>query len=205
MVENAFEYIEFLIRSGTQRNTASSYKRYLEAVSKKLHITINNETIYSAEDIRNILIQLKEHYADRYVSNCGVALRKYLRFVNSEQPNFRYPEEITNDESSFEGALIKITVNKYERKQENRTKAISYHGLNCYVCGFNFERVYGDLGLGFIHIHHTIPLHTIKKEYKINIKTDLVPVCPNCHAMLHRAKPVLSIKELRNIMMKVKR
>lgn len=204
MIENVSEYIVFLIRGGLQRNTAGSYRRYLESVSKYQNITINNETISSEEDIRDILVQLKKYYADSYVSNCGTALRRYLKFVNSEQPNFRYAEEITDGESCFEGAPITITVNQYERKPENRTKAINYHGLNCYVCDFNFERVYGDLGMGYIHIHHTIPLHTIKNQYKVDIKKDLVPVCPNCHAMLHRAKPALTIKELQAILVKVK-
>ena len=47
----------------------------------------------------------------------------------------------------------------------------------------SFEDKYGEMGVGFIHIHHIVPISAIGKEYKINYKTDLVPVCPNCHAI----------------------
>ena len=43
-----------------------------------------------------------------------------------------------------------------------------------------------DFGKGFIHVHHLRPLHTIRKNYVVNYKNDLIPVCPNCHAMIHR-------------------
>ena len=63
---------------------------------------------------------------------------------------------------------------------------------------FDFASVYGPLGEGFIHVHHSVPIGTIKEEYKIDPKTDLTPVCPNCHAMIHRAEPPLGVEELRN-------
>ena len=52
--------------------------------------------------------------------------------------------------------------------------------------------------MGFIHIHHVIDISIIGKEYEINPKNDLVPVCPNCHAMLHKQKPALSVEELKS-------
>ncbi|HEU5209888.1 MAG TPA: HNH endonuclease, partial [Longimicrobiales bacterium] len=74
---------------------------------------------------------------------------------------------------------------------------VAYYGAMCRVCGFSFEDVYGYLGVGFIHVHHTRPLSTIREEYRIDPIRDLVPVCPNCHAMLHRTDPPLEIDELR--------
>lgn len=50
----------------------------------------------------------------------------------------------------------------------------------------NFEEVYGEIGKGFIHVHHIVPLSEINSEYKVNYKDDLIPVCPNCHSMLHK-------------------
>jgi 5-methylcytosine-specific restriction protein A len=46
-------------------------------------------------------------------------------------------------------------------------------------------------------VHHVVPLSSIGKEYVVNPKTDLVPVCPNCHAMIHRKSPPFLIEELR--------
>ena len=61
----------------------------------------------------------------------------------------------------------------------------------------DFARVFGALGEGFIHVHHIVPIGKIGKEYKIDPIADLIPVCPNCHAMIHRTEPPLTIEQLR--------
>lgn len=101
----------------------------------------------------------------------------------------------------FEGAKSVINVNKYERSSIARMKCIERHGCRCVVCGFNFEQTYGEIGKGFIHIHHIVPISSIGKNYKVNYDTDLVPVCPNCHSMLHHdpSGKVLSVDELKEI------
>ncbi len=108
-----------------------------------------------------------------------------------------FPEEINT--TLEEGHKHTITVNKYERSSIARQKCIDEYGLNCAVCDMNFEKVYGDIGKDFIHVHHMVPLHEIGRTYKVDYKKDLVPVCPNCHAMLHRdiGEGGLSIKQLR--------
>ncbi|PGQ44865.1 HNH endonuclease, partial [Bacillus thuringiensis] len=75
---------------------------------------------------------------------------------------------------------------KYERNIKNRKKAIEIHGLNCYACGFNFEEIYGERGKDFIEIHHIKPLSTLEEAIVIDPETDLVPLCANCHRMVHR-------------------
>ena len=65
------------------------------------------------------------------------------------------------------------------------------------VCGFNFEDVYGDIGKEFIHVHHVKPLSEIGAKYEIDPIQDLCPICPNCHAMIHRENPSLTIDQLR--------
>jgi 5-methylcytosine-specific restriction protein A len=99
----------------------------------------------------------------------------------------------------IEGKLIWGIVRGYERSKINRAACIQIHGSSCLICGFNFSKLYGDLGSGFIHIHHVVPLSEIGEEYVCNPAKDLVPVCPNCHAMLHRKKPVLTPSELRQL------
>jgi predicted HNH restriction endonuclease len=64
------------------------------------------------------------------------------------------------------------------------------------VCGFSFGAIYGELGTGFIHVHHLVPLALIKQGYEVDPIKDLRPVCPNCHAMLHKRTPPFSINEL---------
>ena len=99
-----------------------------------------------------------------------------------------------------EGATKYSYSKRYERDPENRKKAIEIHGSKCCICGFDFELVYGERGKGFIEVHHTKPLSEIEGEMEIDPETDLVPVCSNCHRMIHRRKDdVLSVNEIKNL------
>lgn len=62
------------------------------------------------------------------------------------------------------------------------------------------EKQYGNIGKGFIHVHHLVPLSAIKQDYQLNPNTDLIPVCPNCHAMLHRTHPPLTPQALQRLL-----
>jgi 5-methylcytosine-specific restriction enzyme A len=109
-------------------------------------------------------------------------------------------EEVRNPERFAEGATRRITVNAYERSEEARAECILHHGARCQICGFDFEARYGEIGRGFIHVHHLCSLASIGAEYKVDPVEDLLPVCPNCHAMLHRREPPLSPGELRDLL-----
>lgn len=121
--------------------------------------------------------------------------------ANDEAYDVDYPEE---DDKLFEGALMKVNVNKYERNQKARRECVAKKGYQCLVCGCDFEATYGEIGKNFIHVHHLTPISTIGKEYELNVDTDLAPVCPNCHYMLHRKNPPYTIEELKEILAKQK-
>lgn len=105
--------------------------------------------------------------------------------------------DATEIDKFSEGSVTRILVNKYERNIEARNSCIAHHGLDCAACGFNFKVNYGDIGEGFIHVHHLKEISKVGKEYSINAITDLIPVCANCHAMLHKSEPPLTIDELK--------
>jgi 5-methylcytosine-specific restriction protein A len=105
--------------------------------------------------------------------------------------------EYKSSETFKEGRNRQISINRYERSADARKKCIEHHGTSCAVCGLSFKDKYGSLGNGFIHVHHIIPISEIGGEYNINPINDLMPVCPNCHAMLHKGN--LSIDELKLI------
>lgn len=111
-----------------------------------------------------------------------------------------FPEDVTDLKGVIEGAKKQIMVNAYERDPTAKSRCIKRWGCICVACGFNFEAVYGELGEGFIHVHHLKPIHTIGEAYVLNPEDDLRPVCPNCHSMLHRKKDVLGINELQAIL-----
>lgn len=108
-----------------------------------------------------------------------------------------YPDDLEPGPKYAEGVKKQIRVNAYERNPKARTACLKHHGHNCAVCSFNFESRYGAIGRDFIHVHHLKPLALTDSEYKLDAVTDLRPVCPNCHAMLHRGTMVLGIEELR--------
>jgi hypothetical protein len=98
-----------------------------------------------------------------------------------------------------EGATRQVSVNCYERNPYARQQCIQHYGCRCSVCGFDFEAVYGELGSGFIHVHHLKALSEIGQEYEIDPIADLRPICPNCHAMIHRDTKMMTIERLREV------
>jgi len=107
------------------------------------------------------------------------------------------PEEVDTPQQYIEGASKLVSVNTYERNAEARAKCIKHYGYKCAVCSFDFENFYGSIGKNYIHVHHIVPLSAIKKEYQLDPIKDLIPVCPNCHAIIHRTQPALTIEQLK--------
>lgn len=112
----------------------------------------------------------------------------------------RLPEEVSSPDKFVEGAVCRVVINAYERNPTARAKCIAYYGLSCVVCGFNFEAVYGEVGKGFIHVHHLRPLAEIGETYEVDPIADLRPVCANCHAIIHRRDPSYNISEVQKFL-----
>ena len=120
-----------------------------------------------------------------------------INVFDHEIDNYYLPEELSNESILFkEGKIMEIKVNAYERDRNARIICLKKYGFICRVCGFDFEEKYGPIGKGKIHVHHIIPISEYKKEYNLNPEIDLIPVCPNCHLMLHCKKEPFSIEEL---------
>ncbi|WP_099363666.1 HNH endonuclease [Fredinandcohnia onubensis] len=108
-----------------------------------------------------------------------------------------FPEEVP--ESLEEGKRKTVSVNVYERNPIARKRCMEHYGVQCQICDLNFEDTYGEIGKDFIHVHHIIPLHEIRQDYVVDPIKDLIPVCPNCHAMIHRKENgvYLTVEQLR--------
>ncbi|NUY55240.1 HNH endonuclease [Salinivibrio sp. EAGSL] len=105
----------------------------------------------------------------------------------------------SNDIVHFEGKRYSVLSTAIERDRSAREKCIRHFGCNCQVCGMNFQNLYGDIGRDYIHVHHRVDLAHSDGERIINPETDLVPLCPNCHAMIHTDKPAMSVEKLKEI------
>lgn len=178
------------------------------AVAKKLLEPMKTSTGFGRlvearrADLSVEAIVLEERYAPLFVPD---ELREAQQRL-TQVPASGFPEEsegprtvgeVVNSQIHQEGAVRRVVVNRYERDPKARKKCIEYHGARCAVCRFDFEMRYGEIGKGYIHVHHLRPLGRLKSSYRLNPLRDLVPVCPNCHAMLHRRSPPYDIEQLR--------
>lgn len=110
------------------------------------------------------------------------------------------PGEIHTSNTYCEGVLRRVLVNAYERSREAVLACKAIKKTTCVICGFDFGARYGADFNGFIHIHHTRPLSQIREGYEVDPETDLEPVCPNCHAVIHYGGQLRSIDEVRKLL-----
>lgn len=156
------------------------------------------------EYLKNAVQALEQHIIyyeslknTRVIKNREI-LKKYQEIIKSDAfSSTLFPTEIVEQDIYLEGSTKQVFVNSYERNTTARKKCLEHHGYNCRVCNVNFEDIYGSIGKDFIHVHHIKDIATIGKEYAINPIADLIPVCPNCHAMLHKNKPAYTVEELK--------
>jgi hypothetical protein len=118
---------------------------------------------------------------------------QYSYAIVRELPEY-LPEELPAKGEYPEGAVRQVVVDAYERNPAARAACLEHYGSDCVVYGFSFAATYGEIGRDFIHVHHLRPLASIKQGYSVDPIAGLRPVCPNCHAMLHRGN--LSVEEL---------
>lgn len=117
-----------------------------------------------------------------------------LEDINSSYTGF--PDEVNHQSEYQEGSVQQVMVNRYERDPKAREACLKKYGYNCSVCNFNFEDFYGEIGKNFIHVHHLTPVSNNGERYT-NPEEDLRPVCPNCHAMLHKTNRPQRIEDLK--------
>lgn len=97
-----------------------------------------------------------------------------------------------------------LTVDPLEHDPLARAICLQHHGTLCSVCNTDMSVRYGNIGGGFIEVHHQRSSIGPEMTREPDPRRDLVPVCPNCHAMLHRGREVpLTVNELRTVMRKI--
>lgn len=173
-----------------------AYNYYFEQFSRTLSISDFTKVIQATELHLNYYSSLGNGsqaavrtLVDSYRAKLALSVTKVI-----------YPDEVPELLTGFtEGGVKQVTINAYERDPEARAACIAKFGAICQVCDFDFEKTYGEIGKGFIHVHHKVDIATIGKSYQVDPINDIIPVCPNCHAMLHTEKPAMDIETLRQI------
>ncbi|HBO46122.1 MAG TPA: HNH endonuclease [Planctomycetaceae bacterium] len=137
---------------------------------------------------------------DEFSADKEVLRRVAQAIINGQQDIAPTTSSMDEDEWAFpEGRVLYRLHRQRERRtdlvRKTKQRAQKAGGLRCTVCAFDFAAEYGEIGEGYIECHHTVPI----SEYEIGQETrlqDLALVCANCHRMLHRRRPWLTINEL---------
>ena len=171
------------------------------------------DDLYSIEELLSISSIIKsneEILAGRNGHISSKAIEAYIRFYASklgvdlsdiqlpEAETTAEPDDEESEKQRMEGRLTEAKVLRRQRNRSARQKCLEDSGYTCYVCGFNFEKAYGDIGKNFLEVHHTKPLATYDDEHSIP-QSELCALCSNCHSMVHRKKEVLDVDELKRM------
>jgi len=168
---------------------AKNNDEYLEVIpeSKKLN--------YWRDGVRQIDLNIYNLILSK-LSSSGV-LESTAKYEIDEQVNDRD----NGLESYKEGKTTSRYVTTYERNPQLRKQAIAIHGDSCIACKFNFGKTYGEYAEGFIHIHHIVPVSEYESPQSIDPEKDLVPLCANCHSVVHRKrKETLTVEQLKTLL-----
>lgn len=169
----------------------------LEVLDVDLAPRIKRLDLLENEQLSNMLILKNPVNTNYLISEEHAALLEKLWDGPSVEDDLQAMEV---ENGHIEGKLQTYYGQRYERNATIRRMAIEIHGTTCQACGFDFEEVYGERGRNFIEVHHIKPLH-VTKETHVNPETDLVPLCANCHRMIHRdPQHVLTVEELKQLL-----
>lgn len=136
------------------------------------------------------------HFNESEIDLLHFTVELYLIFLRVTRTGFIGADEALGYP---EGAVTSVLVNRYERSPINRKLCLEHYGYSCLGCGFNFAERYGEIGKEFIIVHHITPVSQLGPNYVIDPKHDLIPLCGNCHAIVHRTNPPLSLDNLRSL------
>ena len=150
---------------------------------------------------KSSLDDVRASVPDEYLADFGRGyhwscdLMMHIRESRADGVNYENESVQESTAEHPEGRKIGYYTTRYERDNKNRIAAIRIHGTRCMICGFDYEEVYGELGKGYIEVHHIKPLSSQDEEVQVNPETDLICVCANCHRMLHRFKNYIILAE----------
>jgi len=172
------------------------------------------------EETKQIEIPLfKDLPSSEISSNSPNAIKNFEH--TEPQPSLSYgddkindnPETVDKPEETILGEILPIEVaegNRQLRSHQVRERNTSIvkakraqclaqgKEIECEACGFNFKEAYGERGKNYSECHHTKPLHKMREGEKTKLE-DLVFLCANCHRIVHRYNPMLSMRQLKKL------
>ena len=187
----------FALNSLLQRWGEVTHKDSADILQKILELTTSNQQYESIQNERMFYEDYLENpskYKD-IIFILRLFLKKNLYFTTDDASLI----------SSSEGSSIFDQHFARERDpriiKAKKEQEISIKGyLACEACNFNFEEKYGMHGINYAEVHHLKPI-SANKEACSTYLGDLCILCSNCHRMIHRKLPWLSVDDLKNIIL----
>jgi 5-methylcytosine-specific restriction protein A len=109
------------------------------------------------------------------------------------------PHAVTGAEGEVEGERREHLSTRIERSRANRAACLAIHGLDCAACGMRMSDCYGEVARGLVEVHHLQSLASLEAPTRVDPRSDLVPLCPNCHRVAHLASPPFSPAQIREL------
>jgi predicted HNH restriction endonuclease len=216
------EGIEKLYSVGMNRGSAFIY---MQVYQHLLNGEVFTRTL-SAESFNYFLQQILSDFGENQLAIALDALERHIEYFESIK-NYKMGlvREVYNkfvalairpvisgniedaDEESFPEGKQLYKLHKFKERNRELIKLAkanykkSKPSMNCQVCNFSFADKYGSIGGGFIEAHHTFPISLLKIETPTRLE-DIVFVCANCHRMLHRKRPWITMHDLQNLLLK---
>ena len=184
-----------------------SFERLAKERNNKFSILVNSQPIESAEnDIWrefNLVVSKSYSTQDTEFASLAACLLDFfclILLLLVDETEWNSSEKVEDTLGQYEGELSRVQVNKYERNRYNRALCLAYYGFECRGCDNVLEEIYGPLGANVIHVHHIVPVSQMGSSYRLDPIKDLIPLCPNCHTIIHRENPPLSLGNLRQML-----
>ena len=131
------------------------------------------------------------------------AVQKFWRDFDGDVPKTSSLVFVDVDMAATEGSSRLVEHLQRERNQQlvarKKSAVLAREGkLVCECCGFDFKVFYGSVSGDFCEAHHRKPLSSKNGNRKTSL-SDLAILCSNCHRVMHLTDPMMSVKELSNL------
>ena len=213
---NKSEFVIFLSNRLFVGEDPSKYASLLNTKIKsfcKKHMGVDLSSLYSLtdvqaiQDIRGRIVSYSPFVYSRKKHDDKLdGLDLYVEFLQNTQSENRESdshhenrEPIKKSTPEQEGRHVKREQEVYVRSASAREKCKRHYECTCQACGLKMEDIYGEIGKGFIEVHHLVPIHLFDDTHEIDPINDLITLCPNCHAMIHKLEDPGDISALKGL------
>jgi len=160
---------------------------------------LENWLLHDSNELKKILLKYAVSEDDRNEIN--------KVFFKAPDSDLLLAQEFGYDpaDDGFKEGKIKLRIHLVKERKRNLVEIAKREwnqkynkNIRCFICSFSFKDQYGQLGEDFIEAHHIQPISTIVPDTIIKV-SDLIPVCSNCHSMLHRHNSFVTVEQLQSI------